>query len=170
MITADGAFTFATKLASATMYSVTIKNQPAGQTCVLATASGTVTNANITNVSVSCAASIDPGILCGAVYCNPAAGQMCCVTGGVGTCTTSCSGAANTPYRCDDQADCAAAGSPTDVCCGTLSGSTVTNISCAKPSLCTSPKVVYCDPGALNPCAIGSCVAAAEPTGYYWCQ
>jgi large repetitive protein len=48
------AFTFATQVASGSNYTVTVLTQPSGQTCTVASGSGTVTNAAITNVVVSC--------------------------------------------------------------------------------------------------------------------
>ena len=55
-VTANGTFTFATSVASGGAYAVTVLTNPATptQTCVVATGSGTVTNANITNVTVTC--------------------------------------------------------------------------------------------------------------------
>jgi hypothetical protein len=47
-------FTFATAVASGATYSVSVKTQPAGQTCAVASASGTVVAAPVTNVAVSC--------------------------------------------------------------------------------------------------------------------
>ena len=51
-------FTFATPIASGKGYSVTVLTQPSGpaQTCSVTSGSGTVTNANITNVQVTCSA------------------------------------------------------------------------------------------------------------------
>ena len=54
---ASGAFTFATGLAAGSAYSVTVKTNPAGQTCSVANGSGTVGSANITNVAVTCTAN-----------------------------------------------------------------------------------------------------------------
>jgi hypothetical protein len=53
-VTANGAFTFTTKLAKAAAYAVTVKTQPAGQQCTVAGGSGTVTGANVTSVAVTC--------------------------------------------------------------------------------------------------------------------
>jgi hypothetical protein len=53
-VTANGPFTFATKLASGAAYAVTVQTQPAGQTCTVASGSGTIASANVTNVAVSC--------------------------------------------------------------------------------------------------------------------
>ena len=54
---ATGAFTFATKLANGAPYSVAVKTQPAGQLCAVTNGNGNVASANVTNVSVSCAAN-----------------------------------------------------------------------------------------------------------------
>ena len=57
ILTADGTFAFRTALASGTAYAVTIKTPPSfpAQSCVATSASGTL-NANVTNVSITCAA------------------------------------------------------------------------------------------------------------------
>jgi hypothetical protein len=47
-------FTFATALLDGSAYNVTVLAQPANQTCTVASGSGTVPNAPITNVQVSC--------------------------------------------------------------------------------------------------------------------
>jgi 6-phosphogluconolactonase (cycloisomerase 2 family) len=52
-VSASGPFTFATKLNSGATYSVTVGTQPTGQTCTVASGSGTA-SANVTNVAVSC--------------------------------------------------------------------------------------------------------------------
>ena len=53
-ITTDGAFTFLTKVASGATYAVAVKTQPANYVCTVTSGSGTVTNADVTNVSVTC--------------------------------------------------------------------------------------------------------------------
>ncbi len=53
-LTANGAFTFATPIAAASTYNVTVGTAPAGQTCTVTNGSGSNPNANITNVDVSC--------------------------------------------------------------------------------------------------------------------
>jgi hypothetical protein len=47
-------FAFATAVASGASYSVTVKTQPAGQTCAVTSGSGTVGGAPVTNVAVAC--------------------------------------------------------------------------------------------------------------------
>lgn len=49
-------FAFATRLASGTVYAVTIAMQPNGQDCTLANGSGTIQQANVANVAVTCGA------------------------------------------------------------------------------------------------------------------
>ena len=55
-VSAGGAFTFTTAIASATAYSVTVLTQPTNlsQTCVPSSNTGTVTSSNVTNISVVC--------------------------------------------------------------------------------------------------------------------
>jgi hypothetical protein len=53
-VTADGSFVFATKLSPGLTYTVTVSSQPAGQTCTVSNASGTVLDANIISVTVTC--------------------------------------------------------------------------------------------------------------------
>jgi subtilisin-like proprotein convertase family protein len=70
-MTANGAFTFTTPIASGATYTVTVLTQPAGQACTVTNGAGTVTNANVTNVQVSCstiaievsAAQLDFGVI-----------------------------------------------------------------------------------------------------------
>ena len=55
-LAANGSFTFATRVASGSSYSVTVRAQPTSprQTCVVANAIGTVASSNITDVAVTC--------------------------------------------------------------------------------------------------------------------
>jgi hypothetical protein len=54
-VSANGAFTFSSALASGTSYAVTIGTQPTGETCTVSNGSGTVASANVTNVVAACA-------------------------------------------------------------------------------------------------------------------
>jgi len=54
-ITADGAFAFSAALQPGSAYNVTVGTQPAGQTCTVASGTGTVVGANVTGVAVTCA-------------------------------------------------------------------------------------------------------------------
>jgi trimeric autotransporter adhesin len=57
-LTADGTFAFAQTLAPGTLYDVTVATQPSypprSQTCTVTNGSGTMGNANVTDVNVSC--------------------------------------------------------------------------------------------------------------------
>src|SRR6266705_285342 len=57
-ISMNGGFAFATAVANASPYAVTVLAQPAGQTCTVANGSGTLAGANITNVTVTCSAIV----------------------------------------------------------------------------------------------------------------
>lgn len=53
-LTANGAFTFATALADAAAYAVTVLTNPTGQTCTATGGTGTISGANVTNITVDC--------------------------------------------------------------------------------------------------------------------
>ena len=53
-VSANGVFSFATKLAGGAAYNVTVKTSPSGQTCSVANGSGTIGSADVSNVAVSC--------------------------------------------------------------------------------------------------------------------
>src|SRR5205085_3677371 len=53
-VSGNGAFTFATRLASGAAYNVTVKTNPSGQTCQVSGGTGTVASANVTNIGVTC--------------------------------------------------------------------------------------------------------------------
>lgn len=53
-LNADGTFTFSNALPPGSTYLVTVQSQPATQTCTVTNNSGTITNTNITNVTVNC--------------------------------------------------------------------------------------------------------------------
>jgi predicted transcriptional regulator len=57
----NGAFTFSTALAQGSAYNVTVKTNPAGQTCSVTNPSGTIATANVTNVSISCVTQVAGG-------------------------------------------------------------------------------------------------------------
>jgi hypothetical protein len=54
-LNSNGAFSFATPVADGDGYSVTVRTQPSGQTCTASSNSGTVSGANVTTVTVTCA-------------------------------------------------------------------------------------------------------------------
>jgi hypothetical protein len=60
-VSANGSFTFTTKLASGATYSVTVGTQPTGETCTVTNGSGTVGSSNVTNVAVACSSGSGGG-------------------------------------------------------------------------------------------------------------
>jgi sugar lactone lactonase YvrE len=56
-LSANGGFTFTMPVATGRGYSVTVLTQPAGQTCVIANGTGTVSRANVTGVTVTCSSN-----------------------------------------------------------------------------------------------------------------
>ena len=54
VVTQNGAFTFSQTVAQSKPYAVTVSSQPTGQSCAVTNASGTMANANVTNVAVVC--------------------------------------------------------------------------------------------------------------------
>ncbi len=57
-VSASGAFTFATPIASGSAYAVTIASQPLNQTCSVSGATGTVGAGNVSSVVVNCAGGV----------------------------------------------------------------------------------------------------------------
>ena len=56
-ISANGAFSFANRLADSETYTVTVRTQPSGQSCVVRNSSGTVRGADASNVEVACSSN-----------------------------------------------------------------------------------------------------------------
>lgn len=54
-VSGNTAFTFPTKVATGSPYSVSVFTQPTGQTCTVSTGGGTVSGSNVGNVAVTCA-------------------------------------------------------------------------------------------------------------------
>ena len=61
-VSSNGAFTFATPLATGAAYNVTVKTNPSGQTCTVSGGAGTVASANVTSVAVTCSRPRRPGL------------------------------------------------------------------------------------------------------------
>jgi hypothetical protein len=59
-VAADGPFTFATALGVGVSYVVTVSTEPTGQTCVVSNGSGTISDANVTDVAVTCTDNPEP--------------------------------------------------------------------------------------------------------------
>jgi sugar lactone lactonase YvrE len=56
-VTSNGSFTFATKVAYGSPYSVSVTMQPTGQICSVSTGAGTVSTSNVSNVTVTCSSN-----------------------------------------------------------------------------------------------------------------
>lgn len=54
-VTANGSFTFPTRVVNGSAYAVMVTTQPSGQTCSVVNGSGSVASASVTNISVACA-------------------------------------------------------------------------------------------------------------------
>jgi hypothetical protein len=75
-VTANGTFTFPTKLTSGNAYAVTVLTQPTGQTCAVSGGTGTVASVNVTNVAVTCTTSGGSGTLTATDDFNRANGAL----------------------------------------------------------------------------------------------
>jgi len=165
----NGPFQFATALQTGKPYDVTVGAQPSMGTCTVASGTGTIASADVTNVAVTCSSSGDPGIFCGgATYCATAS-QVCCNPQATASCTTSaaCTG---TRMSCDDAADCVGnAGGP--ICCARISNGAGNYQGSQCQTSCNSPNQPMCDPSAPSPCTTGTCKPFAKlPAGWYTCQ
>ncbi len=58
-VSSNGTFTFPTALLAGQTYSATVATNPSGQQCTVSNGSGTVGSANVTNIAVSCSASLN---------------------------------------------------------------------------------------------------------------
>lgn len=55
-VSANGGFTFSTRLANGAIYDVTVQTQPVGQSCTISNGTGNVRAANVSGVAVQCSA------------------------------------------------------------------------------------------------------------------
>lgn len=62
-LNSNSVFTFASELAATSNYLVTVSDKPANQFCTVSNSSGTITNSDITNVSVNCVTREFTGLL-----------------------------------------------------------------------------------------------------------
>lgn len=66
---ADGTYSFSSKLSSGTAYTVSISSYPAGQNCTAANSSGTI-SANVSNANITCSTGNQYGSLVGGTILN----------------------------------------------------------------------------------------------------
>lgn len=69
-VSVNGPFTFPTAVPTGANYLVTVLTQPSGQSCDVGNGSGTITGANVTDVSVACAPLCGNGALDSAEVCD----------------------------------------------------------------------------------------------------
>ena len=156
-VTATGPVSFPKKIGSGSTYAVAVKTQPVAQTCTVSNGNGTVENAAIANVAVSCQAR-DPGILCSATHCDPST-TVCCPNG-ISTgqsspqCVLTSKSCNGSRFACDSTGDCA--GTPGTICCGQRNPQGVlTSTSCTPFASCSGNVFVLCDPKIPTECANG---------------
>jgi hypothetical protein len=161
-ITANGGFTFTTPVFSGLTYAVSVANKPANLTCTVMQGSGTITSANITNVSVMCA---DRNVKCGSNYCT-AGSQTCCDPEGNAQCIGNGQFCPQLDLPCTDAAECGAG----KICCAqTHNGNgSVQSVSCQSSCGGSNP-VQLCDPNTSE-CRSGSCQAWNNLPGYNACR
>ena len=132
-LTADGNFTFLTAVADGAGYEVAVKTQPDGLTCSIASSTGTVSGANVINVSVVCSANayIVGGTLTGlsgtVVLQNNAGDDLTLTADGNFTFSTSVADGAAYAVTVKTQpsgANCSIANEN-----GTINGANVTNVT-----------------------------------------
>lgn len=176
-ITANGAYTFTTPIASGMIYAVTRLTNPTGQTCTISNGSGTVQGGNVTNANATCTTiGTDPGIQCATgVFCNPTT-QFCCFDTalGSGTCLAMGTACNKIDLPCDSRADCGG----TNVCCARTaqSNGNLQGVTCqATEAVCEagggpSNYDLWCYPSAATPCPAGkTCTGATGFPGYFKC-
>jgi len=135
-VSANGAFTFTTPISSASPYAVTVLTNPASpsQNCVVTAGTGTVTNANITSVVVTCTTDTCPAeTTANCVLTTTNSGSTdtaTCAAGYTGACSYSCSIGTWTKVANTCAAQCAAGTTNSCVLTTTNSGSTDTG-TCA---------------------------------------
>jgi hypothetical protein len=155
-VKASGAFTFPKQIGSGNVYAVAVKAQPAAQTCTVSNGSGTVKDANVSNVAIACQAR-DPGILCGTAHCDPKT-AICCAQGKNDRSSPSCeapSTSCSPLYACDSTGDCASIAGT--ICCGKLNPvGALASSSCQSFQNCTAgSNKVLCDAKIPTECANG---------------
>jgi len=151
-LTQNGAFTFATEVASGAAYLVTVSSEPAAETCTVTGGSGTVGAGNVTSVAVACASSSKysvggtiTGLTESGLVLKDNGGDALTVASGATTFTFATQLATGSAYSVTDSAD------PSGVVCtvangnGTIESANITNvaISCGPPpALPPAPQVV----------------------------
>lgn len=115
-IPGNGNFTFANLLSSNSSYSVSILTNPVSptQNCTVANGTGTITNANITNVSISCSTSNTNLVYTGSPFQFTVNSAITTITPSVSGTINSCSANPSLPTGLSiNNSTCAISGTPT---------------------------------------------------------
>src|SRR5690242_2127992 len=158
-ISANGPFTFATPLADGSPYSVTVLTQPAGQSCSVAGGTGTIAGANVTSVSVSCAANTFTvggtvsGLSGSVVLQNNGADNLTISVNGGFTFSTALANASRYNVSVLTQPSGQTCGVANGT--GTVNGANVTNVSVACSTNNPAPGYTTTFPATENPISEG---------------
>lgn len=153
-VAANGAFTFATRLATAANYHVSVATQPANQACVVAQGNGAVSGANVTDVTVTCSTT---GYTVGGTVSGLATGKSVTLrNNGADPLTVSANGAFTFPTSLANNAAYAVtvATHPAQGSCtvangaGNVSGANVTNVAVTCATDTTAPTVASRTPAS----------------------
>ena len=167
---ADGSFTFNGLLHNSDTYQVEVAAlPPGGQSCSIENGTGTVMNADVTNIIASCRTA---DIMCATSGCTKQV-QECCV-GGTSHCQNAGQACPGAVLGCDDTGDCDQTMLPLYCCAAVTTGNAIMQSSCLKASNCPSNKFL-CDPatGTDCPAGTGTCqpaVISGLPAGYFECR
>lgn len=82
-LTTNGSFNFGTSIIDGSTYSVTVSSQPTNKNCVITNPSGTISSANVSNITITCTGNANGALVSGTII-NPLT-----LTGGVTTFTGS---------------------------------------------------------------------------------
>lgn len=132
-VTESGNFTFSTAVADGAGYEVTVKTQPSGLTCSVSSGQGTLSGANVTNVTIVCAAATYTvgGTLAGlsgtVVLQNNSGNDLTLTANGAFTFTTALADGASYTIAVSTQPDDASCSVATGT--GTVSGANVTTVT-----------------------------------------
>ena len=143
-LSANGSFIFATQLAQGTTYNVTVFTQPAGQTCAVSNATGTIGAANITNANVTCVNNFTlSGTATGltiAITLQNNGGSNLSVSAN-GSFTFSAGVADGSTYNVTVLAQQAGQSCTVSNGSGTVSGANITNVSVTCVSVCAMTRL-----------------------------
>ncbi|HEY6036459.1 MAG TPA: hypothetical protein VIV58_19410, partial [Kofleriaceae bacterium] len=161
-VTQNGGFTFATPVASGLTYSASVNQKPANLTCSVAQGNGTMMNANVTNLAVSCA---DRNIKCGSNYCAAGSQECCDPEGSSPQCLNYGSFCGHAAMYCADSAECNGG----QVCCAQLHNGNGSFEGSSCRNSCGWGEVQMCATGTTE-CKSGSCQAWSSMPGYNECR